>query len=325
MSGFTDDFVEACGWFLTDGTYSGPVDRKRDLERKRRKDWTGVGTVTLCQSERGNPEKVARIFALLERLGWGSSTWLNRETGVRMWKLRRAESALLHGLFPDRVLTTDFLARLGGGTARRLLEVMLLGDGHTRPGGQQTFCARKKEAIDAFQVLAILAGQASTIVERDMSGYRPRSAKMANVPMAGRLWYASLLRRQVTQVTRSQVRRFNARQGIWCPVVPNTFFVARREGKVFVTGNTVYQSRLADKTNQSLVEIDREIVEGGLPAKIVLTVYDQIILEAKGEAAAREVAAYAHYVMVTQPMARCRSQVDVEWGEAWGSLEELKL
>jgi len=238
-SPWSDDFVELCGWFLTDGTCH--IHPEKEIKKQKNRVYAGPRIrVILCQSERANPGKVAQIDGLLERLGCCAHRGEWKKDQRINWRVNRPTSEMLNALFPERTLTADFIASLTRDQARKLLETMMLGDGNLAgtDGRQQIFTARSKEAIDAFQMLCTLCGHASTSRWRDMSKYEPKSDKLTNVPKMTGVWIATILRRDTVKVKEEQKREFNSRQGVWCPVVPNTFFVARRKGSVYVTGNT---------------------------------------------------------------------------------------
>jgi hypothetical protein len=112
---------------------------------------------------------------------------------------------------------------------------MVLGDGCVS-GGVTTFCSGSQAQIEAFQALCTLTGDVASIRKRDLGKYDCNWTPPGSVS-----WYAKVLTRTHAQVLRRR-RRFTARRAVWCPVVQNTFFVARRSGTVFVTGNTPTQS-----------------------------------------------------------------------------------
>jgi len=275
-SEFTDAEVELVGWLVTDGSIVPVRDRG------------GRPKVVLSQSERAKPENVARIDAALNAMGWGHSRHVARRTECVTWHLHKAESARLAAMFPGRLLSGVFLRQLSRDQINLLFETMVRGDGHREEGGKTTFYAGTKEAADAFGMVATLAGFATNTRVRDMSQYRPKSDKLLNVPKMGLIWVVTVLARTTAQVLETQRRDFRSKQPIWCPIVPNTFFVARREGQVFVTGNTPVQGTGADalKTSMRLVQdrIDKtfgvsaaETMDG--PVAICHHVHDEIILE----------------------------------------------
>ena len=261
------DFAELCGWFLTDGSFFMSGTNKTRP------------TAMIYQSERGNSEKVKRIDALLDRLQAVTGRYVTESTGQVQWRLTREWSEHLNKALPGKLLSEDFLVSLESDALHQLFDAMMAGDGHVDAGGKQTFCAGTKEAADAFQVLCTLCGFASNQHARDMSKYKPRSDKMQNVPKMGTVYYVTVLRRDQAQVTAKQRREYVAKTPIWCPIVPNTYFVARREGQVFVTGNTPVQGSGADGLKRALPMVYHKLKKYGGKAFMVHMVHDEIIVE----------------------------------------------
>jgi DNA polymerase I-like protein with 3'-5' exonuclease and polymerase domains len=231
---FSDDFVRLCGWFLTDASFTHRP-RKRSPARP---------IATLCQSMRGNPQNVVQIDALIERLGrkvWRSGPY--PPSHIVTWSLDESTSERLHFLFPLRTLTPEFLTRISGRQARLLLDTMIAGDGWDRRHvlGKRSFCSASRVRADVFQMLCVLCGLSSSLRKRDMSKYKPQSRKLTNVPKQGSYWVVNVLQRDKVQIQKQHRRDFKGTLSVWCPIVPNTFFVARRKGFVYVTGNTPIQ------------------------------------------------------------------------------------
>jgi cell division GTPase FtsZ len=242
-SPWTDDFVELMGWFLTDGTcrIEPEVEVKKQKNRAYAGDWISV---SLYQSKSANPEKVAQIDALLNRLGCCAHRGVYEPEARVTWRLDRGTSEVLHALFPDRTLTPEVVSTLTASQGKRLLASLMLGDGNLAGTDerQQVFTAGAEAKIDAFQMLCVLCGYASTSRWRDMSEYEPKfQAEMHRhkpSPAMTGVWNATILRRETLRLEPKHKREFQAKQPVWCPVVPNTYFVARRKGTVYVTGNT---------------------------------------------------------------------------------------
>lgn len=227
---YSDDFVELAGWVLTDGSY------------KHAKTYNTTG-VYVCQSARAKPDEVRQIDELFARLGLKVYRRQIDWSQCVYWTFFGEMAVELRRLFPQRHLTMDFLLKLTRPQLDLLLDTMMLGDGHAErstatQGGKLRFYAGTQMKGDMFQVLALLQDQASTLTYRDLSKYSPVSEKMPNVPKMNGIWIVTVLRRDKVQVLHRQSRRFEARQGVWCPEVPNSFFVARRKGCVYVTGSS---------------------------------------------------------------------------------------
>jgi hypothetical protein len=295
-SAYTDDFVELVGWVLTDGSLTAKNKR-----------------LVLHQSQKANPSKVRKIDALLKRSGLHGSRRVYKHQMVR-WVFNAGTPVvhLLLDLFPERILTQAFLDQLTRPQLGLLWTTMMLGDGTCKgapylPASakrhQQSFTCRSKKAADAFQYLCVLVGFSSHVSWRDMSKYKPKvSANIANSPRSKGVWQVAVLKRDTVQVTNlsrkyggsktrtTQRREYTGETGVWCPVVANTFFVARRNGSVFITGNTLFQGLTADAAKAAMFEVSKACytvksspLYGCRP---VLFVHDELIVEARKEQAA---------------------------------------
>lgn len=297
---WNDDLVELAGWFLTDG--SGQLGKANKHAWRRGAPKMRRPYAYLYQSEQGNPAKVARIDALVARLGGCQGRYVAKRGRLVQWRLTQKQSEWLCGLFPSRTLTLEFLLALSSQQIALLLETMMLGDGTRTKVGQASFKCRDKAAADAFQALAMLAGQATIAHWRDLSQDKPRtSAKMSNTPKMTGVWQVMLQKRKTAQVVARQRKEFVDKQPVWCPVVPNSYFVARRSGTVYVTGNSYFQGSVADGAKFACFLVAWECYakpESPLyGCRPVLFLHDEILIEAPEERA-HEAAVRLGQVMV---------------------------
>jgi hypothetical protein len=241
------DEAEMMGWFLTDG-YVRKCRQGGQITTRGRTYPKPTPRVLLVQSISGNPVKCHRIDDLLVRLASGEMRkWVQcsrrRDTGAKYihatWSIGPSLSAKILSLCPDRVLTLDLLSNLSRVALDRLKEAMILGDGCIS-GQKTTFVTASKDQAEAFQVLCTLTGDSASVRWRDSAKYSGEGRW--NSPVSPGIWTVTVLRRRYAHVQRHQRRDFVGSLAVWCPVVPNTFFVARRSGTVFVTGNTPTQS-----------------------------------------------------------------------------------
>jgi DNA polymerase I-like protein with 3'-5' exonuclease and polymerase domains len=267
------DFLELVGWFLTDGF----ICKKQKPTHSQR--------VGLCQSKRANPANVKRIDNLLARLGIRTSRSVNCAKCVYWYFIGRYADKLVR-LFPKRELTPAFMTSLNRGGAKAVLESMLLGDGSLyMQQNLQTFCCKSETTAGMFQILAALAGHATTSKYRDMRKYKPKSKKMKNVPKSSGCYYATLLRRDKVQVQKKHITKMNTACAVWCPVLPSTFFVARRQGKVYITGNTQIQGSAADVVKMAQVLLHKSGIDRRFGAYACLQVHDELMHEIPAECA----------------------------------------
>jgi uracil-DNA glycosylase family 4 len=321
----TSDEAELLGWFVTDGSIKR-TSRLASGVGKRGPRMRAEGVrAQLFQSTRANLWKCDRIDALLARLDKPFKKALTKGGTYAVWSLGPELTSLLIDLAPDRTLRVDTLPCLGRAELERLRESMMLGDG-TGLGTKEVFTTGRREQAEAFQVLCTLTGACASIKWRDMSMYEPRSLKLMNKapPKMTGVWTVTVLRRDTAQVTHDQVTTRVSRQPVWCPVVPNTFFVARRSGHVFITGNTPVQGTAADFMTASLWPLCAWILETKVPARMVATVHDSLLVEVRKDKA-EEVARKMREVLLSHDSAGVPLKVDFKMGDRYGSMKEFEL
>ncbi len=303
---FSDDFVELCGWFVTDGTWY-LTGRDKNIPESR-----------LMQSQRANLPKVRRIDALVTRMGVGNGRYVTKETGNVQWRLKKEITYNLHEIFPERRLTPSFLLRLTRSQLELLLETMILGDGWC--DSKVCFCTGSLVQAETFQMLCTLTGFSSAIHKRDMRKYKPRSTKLKNIPKGTICYVVNVHSRDKAQVQKKHVREFQGKQPIWCPIVPNTFFVARREGQVFITGNTPVQGTGADALKKALRNVAYRLRDKlGDRAKIVHHVHDEILVEADDDTEVLDLTAKELESGMKESLATLLKNVPVEVDASAGS------
>jgi len=91
---------------------------------------------------------------------------------------------------------------------------------YTRKYNTKTMVTKSKERADAEQAFLTILGHASSITHD------------------GTQFWVTKLRQKHAKLDKRHIRRYVGKVGMWCPVVPNTFFFMRRSGHVCVTGNT---------------------------------------------------------------------------------------
>ena len=100
--------------------------------------------------------------------------------------------------------------------------------------------------------------------------------------------------------------------------------IARRENAERSSWNTPAQGSAADFTTASLWPVVDWIQTEGIPARIVLTIYDSIILDVREDWAER-VARRVKQVMESWDNGPIPLEADVKAGKSWGSLEKMRL
>lgn len=263
-SSWTDDEVELLGWVLTDGYY------KRQLSPSG-VDWSRRA-VGVTQSK---TENVAEISALFTRLGKHSHKV--RKTGQHVWQISSTAGQRMRELMPSKTLSMEVLRSLSRGQLELLFVTMLKGDGcwDAHAGRWRKFCAGSKERADAFMMLCSMIGQPARAIERDYSKYTPKQYQsMNNVPKSGKCWLVELVVNNRAQPQYGS-RWIEWSGRVWCPTLKHGTWVAKRNGKVFITGNSPIQGCLTDMLLWAVAILEDAYPDSGL--EIVATIHDALM------------------------------------------------
>lgn len=207
-----EDMAELLGWYITEGS-----------DQRGRNDLSGIA---IYQSARANPEKHRRIGALLERMGIQAAVHHTRTADP--YYIRKADADRLRALAPGKKVPASLVADMTIAERERFMEACLLGDGHG-----DVFFSTTLEHLVAFEMAATLNGYAVRRSPHVNGNGRFKS----NFPC-----YKVLRKR-----TKLAHPMFPGREGVqvvpgegqvWCPTTGPGTWVARSNGRVFVTGNS---------------------------------------------------------------------------------------
>ena len=231
MAKYADTFVELVAWFWTEGDYS----TYRDAPMQGH----------IAQSNRRNANNVTRIRTALQDAfpgGWSETT---RANGVVIFTLNKATTTALLEVAPGKVPAPEFLLSLTAAQLQLFITTSIDGDGTSRSTGQRTWFQSDADRVAAFEMACALAGIATTTHQRlDHDGNtfakKPRWTvtlhKTAHVnPVNG----AYMKAHDPQGRGRMTVNTVDYDGEVWCPVTPSGTWLARRNGTVYYTGNTV--------------------------------------------------------------------------------------
>ncbi|OQX86975.1 MAG: hypothetical protein B6D55_04735 [Candidatus Omnitrophica bacterium 4484_70.2] len=133
---------------------------------------------------------------------------------------------------PDKKLN-KLLVSLPQNELKALMKGLILGDGCIRKDGRVSFIQKDKKCIDWFEILAMRCGF-HTITSKH---------KHNNV------WIVYLTKRESIGIRNTNgkgksIQEVYYKGKIWCPRTPNGTWVAKRNGRIFITGNTFPESLL---------------------------------------------------------------------------------
>jgi len=212
---YSDDFVRLVALYTSDGWHEQP---------SRGRPRANVSKFA--------PDLVERVRPLLA----GSAEYSLQNGGVR-FRLGPDESAALFAAAPgkEKRVTRDFVLSLTESQLEVFLRAFVdIGDGgEVGSAGTMRFWQSDPGRLEAIELAAILSG-------RTVRWVRPTAAKKnawggRSGPCHGLT--VSAVRRWVQphKATREWIR-YTGR--VWCPTTPNGTWLARRDGRVFFTGNS---------------------------------------------------------------------------------------
>ena len=248
VAGFQDgsgiggcDYAALLGWVWTEGGFDKAPS-------------TGV---RIYQSESANAEKVAEIDALLGRVlperkrydrertyTYGNTVRQYMET---CWFFSGALAASIRDDLPSKRPTWDLLWRMTLAEKRAFLDAAMKGD-----GCGDDFYQADEASLMWFQALLAMVGQRGKV-------------RMRSAPRDG--GSVCITPRDTTELQARHLKQATeAYDGlVWCVKVAGGAFVARRKGKVFITGNSGFPkshdvSKGIDRANG---KHDRDLVPFG--------------------------------------------------------------
>lgn len=209
----SDDMVEMVGWYITEGTAHPKC-----------------GQITISQNE---GEDLDRIRSLTEKMGFTYRTWTARFKGGNFdhvfIQIHAKYGYMVREFAPNKHLTSEFLMRLTSKQIKLLVDTMIKGDGHVyKSDGRRCFIQNPGETLESFQMALSILGlsynvrnhgeNCKVILIREGKNYCVKRAKKELKPYHGQ---------------------------IWCPMIAdNETWLARRNGKPFITHNTFYMKAL---------------------------------------------------------------------------------
>lgn len=220
---YSDAFVEIVAWFCTEG--SQKRYRRGQLRR----------TLSISQSQGANPEKVSDIARALDEIApghWYFGAPPNKRAELKIFCLDAEASQPILAVAPDKVMTTEFVNALTYDQLWLLWITWIRADGSfdKTPGGTEGVGQKSLERLEPLQMALTLRGEPSSLHGRSNQPY----------------WILRRLKRKTISPASMKRERIAHSGVVWCPTTPSTYWVARRDGRPFITGNTRNRARALD-------------------------------------------------------------------------------
>lgn len=250
---FSNNFVELMGWITTEGNY----------QPKKK-------VVTIYQNE---GKYADRIRTCLLSLGYSYTERKSTKSSNIAFAIKREHWDDIVSVMPNKNLTMPFILSLTEDQRELLIDTMINGDGH-RNEMLMRYTQKDKKHIDMFQALCALHGLKSNthFVENKMSFGKPTSYYTMNI-----------FSRRGNKTRGACVDLYGGKNNgkkhigkgkqfhpnfptvdysgiVWCPETDYGCFLARRNGKVYLTGNT-YNDEMRSQALLQLIQIGLQFNE----------------------------------------------------------------
>lgn len=227
---YDDAFVEMVAWFWTEGWWRKPSGSA--LAQSRRANPAHCDAIERCLTEHLGPPGVMARGRYQEGRGAEWRIGEQRPNGVVTYILSTGVTKALRQIVDDdKVPNAEFLCALTQQQLDRFIDVSMMADGWDRKGRHYGFAQRVKRRSDAFQFACALAGRPTITHARTVDGKTMWATTMLETDYAAPI-------RSASRAGRATVTRVPYEGIVWCPTVQHGNFIARRNGSVYVTGNS---------------------------------------------------------------------------------------
>jgi len=238
----SDEQIKLMAWIISEGTIERP-GKHRCCYR-----------VSIYQSKIKNRTNYNEIVGLLKRFNLEYSNHPATSLGeeVQQIRLNAENSREIHGWFGSREnvhFIPEYLLNLSERQSRLFLETYLRGDG--KEGCK--IVTSDLGLLDDLERVIVNAGYGFTI--------RKQKPILGAVGKKD-IYILRIIRHPETYITK--IRKVNYKGIIWCPHTENGTVIARRKGKVFITGNCPFTNITLD-LKPSPVFAKQPIIIGGKP------------------------------------------------------------
>jgi ribonucleoside-triphosphate reductase len=234
VADISDEQIKLMAWIISEGT----------LEVGR-----GTNRISIYQSKRKNEENYKEILGLLEHfnLQFDESQTTGLGDPVQKIRLNAQSSKTVHDWFGTNQnikFIPTVLTNLSVDQSRLFLDTYIKGDGFE----DCKIATTNINILDSLQIIAVNAQYGFTVLTRQ--------------PTIGskEIYVLRLIDHPDTYIQKIEKIEYDGL--IWCPHTKNETIIARRNGKVFITGNTPFTNITMDLEPHGMLS-DEGVIIGG--------------------------------------------------------------
>lgn len=240
-----DNLIKLYAWLVSEGSFSSSRRRIDIYQSEKNKDKCDeirkiLSDLNYKWDEQKRVSGFSKNFCITFRL--------NQETSRKIRKTINSKKIPL------------IIKKLSKRQIKLFIDNYVKGDGFIEPNGRIRIVTKDKEVRDSIQELCSLCGYGSTTSLR----------KENNV------WQINIIRNPLASITKIDWVKYKGK--VWCPTTRNGTFIARRNGKVFITGNTPFTNITLDLTVPEDLKEQKVTVGGKLLDSTYADYQDEIEL-----------------------------------------------
>jgi site-specific DNA-methyltransferase (adenine-specific) len=211
----TTSWAFLAGWVISEGHYKKG------------------GFIEIYQNEGDNADRIRDVLQDAE-IPYTENTRMRQGKKQVTWYLKKCAFVdWMYKNVPDKELNKR-LVFLPLSRLQCLFDALISGDGHKRKDdGRICFIQKSKKCVEWFEILALHIGFHTTTTPRKEGGYTVFCNHKTKIGI------------RKTSGKGIAVERIPYKGVVWCPKTPNGTWVAKRNGRVFITGNT-YPEKLVE-------------------------------------------------------------------------------
>jgi len=237
----SNEQIKLMAWIISEGTIERPM-KCRCCYR-----------VSIYQSEIANKENYQEIINLLKKfkIKYSENESSSLGNNVKRIRLNAESSRKIHQWFGTKEnihFIPDILLNLNQEQSQLFLETYLKADGFENC----KIATSDPILLNDLQIMVINAGYSFTTLKR-----KPTIGKKE-------IYVLRIVKHQETYIQK--VEKVNYKGIIWSPHTKNETIIARRKGKVFITGNTPFTNITLDLTPPKYFA-ETAVIIGGKPQK----------------------------------------------------------
>ena len=214
-----DDMIKLAAWIITEASVH--------VERKNHR------VFDIWQSEKANPKYCQEIDEIFERYKWKHPIYKDsrhyKQNSTRVWHVFEYDIPNIDIESNHKIIPAWMLEKLSLRQLKILFDTIMKGDGHKQQSWGKFVSKGEKEA-DRFLMLCTLLGYRAS--------KHPYTQTLDGKRFSG--FYVSInFKRKYATLKPDNCHQTEYDGIVWCPTVENGFWVAMRNGKPCITGNSM--------------------------------------------------------------------------------------